>query len=233
VELAQLIANVEQTSDDPLQRLEAAALIRRQIESVADELLDHFVNEARAAGCTWAQVGDALGVTRQAAQQRHAGLADRLLQSSTDSAFSRFTRRARAALNASHAAARDRRHTTVDTEHLLLGLFAGPEENVATVALATLGVDRAAIQRLVDERSPVGTGPVLDHPPFGPLAKKSLELTLREALRLGHDYVGCEHIVLALCRIGRDGVAGQILIDKGVTYERLEAAIRTELGRIT
>jgi Clp amino terminal domain, pathogenicity island component len=233
VDLAQLMAVVEESGgDDPLRRIEAAALLRREIEQVSDELLDHFVNEARSAGCTWTQIGDALGVTRQAAQQRHAGLADRLLQGSTDGTFNRFTRRARAAMVAAHTAARDRRNATVDTEHVLLGLFANVDGNVATAALGALGVDRAAIERLVDGRSPIGAGPVPAHPPFSPLAKKSLELALREAMRLGHNYIGCEHIVLALSRVGRDGVAGQILLDQGVTYERLETAIREELRGI-
>ena len=75
MDLAQLIATVEETADDPLGRIEAAATIREQIERLSDELLDHVVKEARAAGCSWAQIGDALGVTRQAAQQRHGGLA--------------------------------------------------------------------------------------------------------------------------------------------------------------
>ena len=80
MDLQQLIATVEETADEPLGRIEAASTIREQIERLSDELLDHVVKEARAAGCSWAQIGDALGVTRQAAQQRHGGLAVRLLR---------------------------------------------------------------------------------------------------------------------------------------------------------
>ena len=78
----------------PLHRIEAAATIREQIEQLSYELLDHFVKAARASGCSWTQIGEALGVTRQAAQQRHGGL----LQGLTDGKFKRFTKRARAAV---------------------------------------------------------------------------------------------------------------------------------------
>ena len=230
MDLEQLIAAVEASGgDDPLCRIEAAATIREQIEQLSDELLDHFVKAARASGCSWAQIGEALGVTRQAAQQRHGGLAGRLLQGLTDGKFKRFTKRARAAVIAAQTAARDRRHAAVDTEHLLLGLFANDDDNVAVVALAHLGIERATVERLVDERVPMGADDPRGHLPFTRLSKKTLELALREALRLGHNYIGCEHIALALARVGRDGVAGQILADQGATYERLERAIRDAL----
>lgn len=231
MDLDQLIAAVEESgADDPLQQVEAAAALKDQIEHLADELLDHFVKQARAADCSWTQIGEALGVTRQAAQQRHGGLAGRLLQGFKENKFKRFTSRARAAVIAAQAAARDRQHPAVDTEHILLGLFANDDSNVAAVALARLGIDRTTIEQLVDERVPAGTGPVRGHVPFAPLSKKTLELSLREALRLGHNYIGCEHIILALVRVGRQGVAGAILADRGVTYERLEAAIRDQLA---
>ena len=97
------------------------------------------------------------------------------------------------------------------------------------VALGRLGIDRATVERLVDDRVPMGTDHPGGHLPFTKLSKKTLELALREALRLGHNYIGCEHIALALARVGRDGVAGQILADQGVTSERLERAIRDAL----
>jgi ClpA/ClpB-like protein len=230
MDLAQLIAAVDDSgAEGPLERVEAAATVKEQIEQVADDLLDHFVTKARAAGCSWTQIGEALGVTRQAAQQRHGGFAARLLQSLKDSSFKRFTSRARAAVIAAQAVARGRQHPAVDTEHILLGLFAHDDGNLATVALGRLGVDRATVERMVDERAPAGEMAVRGHLPFSPLSKKTLEVALREALRLGHNYIGCEHIVLALARVGREGIAGQILADQGVTYDRLEAAIRDTL----
>jgi hypothetical protein len=71
--LEELVAAVEET-DGALHRVSAAAVVKDQIEALGDELLDHFVKEAREQGCSWTQIGEALGVTRQAAQQRHGGL---------------------------------------------------------------------------------------------------------------------------------------------------------------
>ena len=230
MDLNELITAVELAGeDDPLARVSAAAALKDQIEALGDELLDHFVKEARDQGCSWTLIGDALGVTRQAAQQRHGGLLGRLVAGLTEGRFQRFTPRARAAVIAAQTAARDRRHPSIDTEHLLLGLFdTTARGNVAVKALARLGVDGVTIERLVDEQVPPGTAPVRGHIPFSARAKKILELTLREALRLGHNYIGCEHIVLALRRED-NGVAATILAEQGVGYAELEAAVRDTL----
>jgi len=226
VNLNELIEAVEDSgTTDPLDRVAAAAAIKDQVAALGDELVDHFVGQARAAGCSWTQIGEALGVTRQAAQQRSRGPMARLLQRLTRGAFTRFTPRAKAAVIAAQQVAVDRRHDAVDTEHLLLGLFAGDDGNVAVTALGRLGVDRAAVERAVDERVKPGSVVVTGHVPFTDRAKKTLELTLREALRMGHNYIGCEHIVLALRRV-EDGLAAQILAGLGVTYADLEAAVR-------
>jgi Clp amino terminal domain, pathogenicity island component len=227
VNLEELIAAVEET-EGPLDRLSAAAAVKDQIEALGDELLDHFVKEAREQGCSWTQIGEALGVTRQAAQQRHGGLIGRLLAGFTKGLFKRFTPRARAAVIAAEAAARARNHEWVGTEHLLIGLVANEDGNVAESALARLGVDRRSIVEAVDELMGPGTEPVTGHIPFTPRAKKTLELALREALRLGHNYIGCEHIVLALARVDK-GVAASILTEDGVTYKVLERTVRAVL----
>jgi Clp amino terminal domain, pathogenicity island component len=223
MDLQELIADVEESSDDPLERLEAASALKDEIEHVADELLDHFVKEARAAGCSWTQIGGCLGVTRQAAQQRQGGLIGRLVQGLAQGKFQRFTPRARAAVIAAQTAARDRNHSWVGTEHLLLGLYAGGD-NLAVAALDRLGVERAVVERRVDERLPSGEEPVRGHIPFTPRAKQALELSLREALWLGHNYLGTEHIVLAIRQID-EGVAAQILAELDVTADRLRETI--------
>jgi hypothetical protein len=225
--LEELVAAVEET-DGALDRVSAAAVVKDQIEALGDELLDHFVKEAREQGCSWTQIGEALGVTRQAAQQRHGGLLVGLVEGLGEGRFKRFTPRARAAVAAAATAARERNHEWVGTEHLLIGLVANEDGNVAESALARLGVDRPAIVRAVDELVGPGTDPVTGHIPFTPRAKKTLELALREALRLGHNYIGCEHIVLALARIDK-GVAASILTEDGVTYKVLERTVRAVL----
>lgn len=230
MDLEELIAAVEETgTDGPLDRVTAAAAIKDQIEALGDELLDRFVKQARDQGCSWTQIGEALGVTRQAAQQRHGGLVARLMQGLTEGRFKRFTERARAAVVAAQTAARDRRHEWIGTEHLLIGLVANDDGNVAETALARLGVDRGTVLGLVDELVARGTEPVIGHISFTPRAKKALELALREALRLGHNYIGCEHIVLALRRVD-GGVAASILAERGVSYDELERTVRDVLG---
>jgi ATP-dependent Clp protease ATP-binding subunit ClpC len=131
---------------------------------------------------------------------------------------------------AAEAAARDRRHEWIGTEHLLLGLLANDDGNVAQQALARLGVDRATVERLVHELVPPGTEPVSGHIRFTPRAKKTLEVALREALHLGHNYIGCEHIALALRRLD-EGVAAHVLAEQRVTYKDLERAIREVLDK--
>lgn len=218
-----MIVNVEESTNDPLERLEAAAALKAQIEHVADELLDHFVKEARASGCSWTQIGDSLGVTRQAAQQRQGGLIGRLVRGLTEGKFNRFTPRARAAVIAAQTIARDRQHGWIGTEHLLLGLYEDGD-NLAVAALDRLGVERTAVEQKIDELIPPGDEPVRGHIPFTPRAKKALELSLREALKLGHNYLGTEHIVLAIRGLD-EGVAAQVLAELDVDTDRLRQTI--------
>jgi hypothetical protein len=226
LDLDRLITGVNDATDQPLDRVSTAALLRDQLEHIGDELIDHFVSEARGQGCSWAQIGEALGVTRQAAQQRHSALADRLAQGVLvdDGTFKRFTGKARAAVENARAAAQARNHGFIGTEHVLLGLFAAEDGNVAVQALGRLGADRAAVERLVDERVPPGDDDVTRHIPFTPRAKLALERALREALMLGHNYIGTEHIVLALRKV-EEGVAAQVLADLGVAYDDLRTTI--------
>jgi hypothetical protein len=232
VSVDQLVAAVQDGSDDPLDRVSAAALLKDQLEHLGDDLLDHFVTRARSDGRSWTQIGEALGVTRQAAQQRHGGLVDRILGGLTDRRFQRFTPKTRTAVVEAQNAARDRKHGTVGTEHLLLGLYAAGDGNLATVALDHLGLDRAAAERLVDARVAPGTAPVKGHIRFGPGAKKTLELSLRHALELGHNYIGTEHIVLALRQI-EDGVAAQVMAEAGIGYDDLRTEVLVALRKIT
>jgi len=226
LDLDTLITGVRGATDGPLDRVTTAALLRDQLELIGDELIDHFVSEARQEGCSWAQIGEALGVTRQAAQQRHSALADRLARGMLvdDGTFKRFTPKARMAVTNAQAAAQARRHGFIGTEHVLLGLFAAEDDNVAVQALGRLNAERAAVERLVDERTPAGDEPVTGHIPFTPLAKQALERALREALMLGHNYIGTEHIVLGLRKV-EEGVAAQVLADLGVAHDELRTTI--------
>jgi ATP-dependent Clp protease ATP-binding subunit ClpC len=122
--------------------------------------------------------------------------------------FERFTNRARHAVVLAQDEARQLHHNYIGTEHLLLGLLG--EEGIAAEALGRFGVSLAGTREDVKATIGLGKAPVSGHIPFTPRAKKTLELALREALQLHHNFIGTEHILLGVLREGR-GVAAQIL----------------------
>jgi ATP-dependent Clp protease ATP-binding subunit ClpC len=128
--------------------------------------------------------------------------------------FERFTDRSRRVLVLAQEEARQLNHSFIGSEHLLLGLIQ-EREGVAAKALATLDITLgAARERVAEAIGSTGAAPS-GTPPFTPRAKKILELALREALQLGHSYIGTEHILLGLVREG-DGVAAQVIVSLGV-----------------
>ena len=137
--------------------------------------------------------------------------------------FERFTDRARRVLVLAQEEARLLNHNFIGTEHILLGLI-HEGEGVAAKALESLGISLEAVREKVEETiGPAGSS-TTGSPPFTPRAKKVLELSLREALQLGHNYIGTEHLLLALYR-GQSGVAKQVLEQLGAS----EAAVREKV----
>ncbi|MGH9214021.1 MAG: Clp protease N-terminal domain-containing protein [Acidimicrobiales bacterium] len=229
MDLQKLIDEIEDRadSDDPLDQLEEAARQHDQLTDAADRVLDHFVKAARESGCSWAQIGGVLGVTKQAAQQRHSGDQGVLgwLRSwaGKRGLFTRFTARARDVAVGAQQAARDLGHNYVGTEHILLALYTD-SGSIAAKALASWEISRDEVVAEVEQR--IGRGGVVPsgHIPYTPRAKKILELSLREALSLGHNYIGTEHILLGVVRVD-DGIGGQILGDRGVTSDQARQTI--------
>ncbi len=127
--------------------------------------------------------------------------------------FERFTDRARRVVVLAREEARMLNHNYIGTEHLLLGLI-HEGEGVAAKALGSLGISLEAVRQQVEEIIGQGQQAPSEHVPFTPRAKKVLELSLREALQLGHDYIGTEHLLLGLIREG-EGVAAQVLVRLG------------------
>jgi hypothetical protein len=236
-DLAALITEVEQrsSSDEPLDRLAAASLRHDELTDRADELLDHFVQAARGAKCSWAQIGEVLGVTKQAAQQRHGrwqlqNLPDlmRGWRGKRPGLFQRFTPRARNVVVDAQEAARSLGHDHVGTEHILLGILGSPD-SLAAKALGRFDITRAVVLEDIEAR--VGRGDptaVPRHVRFDAQAKKALELALREALQLGHNYIGTEHELLGIVRAD-GGVAAAILRDRGIRPDEVRAAVLAEL----
>ena len=137
--------------------------------------------------------------------------------------FERFTDRARRVVVLAQDEARMLNHNYIGTEHILLGLI-HEGEGVAAKALESLGISLDAVRQQVEEIIGQGQQAPSGHIPFTPRAKKVLELSLREALQLGHNYIGTEHILLGLIREG-DGVAAQVLVKLGADLNRVRQQV--------
>jgi hypothetical protein len=236
MELDDLISQVHDAalSDEPLDRLAAAMGVKADLDDMTDSLIGHFVDESRRAGCSWTDIGGAMGVTKQAAQQRHTGERrgrGRDRDRDRPFRFGRFTPRARTAVREANAAAHELRHAYVGTEHLLLGLLA-VGQGIAGKSLRSMGVSPESVIAKLD----VGDAPDLRggrgrgrHVPFTPLAKQTLEGALQEAIKLNHNYIGTEHILLATFGVG-DGLAAKILGELGITEEAVRADVIERLS---
>src|ERR687887_583260 len=144
--------------------------------------------------------------------------------------FERFTERARQVVVLAQDEARALKHNYIGTEHLLLGLLR-EEEGLAARVLESLDITveevRAQVARIVGEGDEIATGQI----PFTPRAKKVLELALREALSLGHNYIGTEHVLLGLAR-ENEGVAARILLDFDADADTIRDAVIRSLSGV-
>jgi ATP-dependent Clp protease ATP-binding subunit ClpC len=141
--------------------------------------------------------------------------------------FERFTDQARRVVVLAQDEARILNHDYIGTEHILLGL--SREEGVAAKALESLNISLEAVRRQVEEIIGRGPAPLPGHIPFTPRAKKVLELAFREAIQLGHDYIGTEHILLGLIREG-EGVGAEVLQRLGADLYRVRRTVIQELS---
>jgi hypothetical protein len=225
VSLDQLIAAVRAIApDEPLAQLEQASRLRDEVAELTDAVLGHFVDQARRAGCSWSQIGDALGVSKQAAQQKHT---------SRSLPMERLTPRTSLAIERAAQEARRLQHTYVGTEHLLLGILAVPECLAAKLLLGS-GVTAEALEAHV--LALVGPGAGSTEPeaplPHTPRATSCLIGMLEVALRLGHNYIGTEHLLLSLYR-EPEGIAARFLQANRLPEEATRAKVVEALAGIT
>lgn len=221
VTLEQLSAPIDARRDaDALARVEAAATAANELRGLSDELLDRYVQAARADGCSWAEIGTALGVTRQAAHERFVDAPLAWPQN--------FNEPARAVVARALDEARALGHRYLGTEHLLLALTS--ERGLARTALAELGVGerevREAIARII------GRGRSGDSTTLGitPRTKRVLELAVKEAKRVGRQRCAdSEHLLLALA--ASTGVAHDILAEHGAGEEAVREQLASLLER--
>jgi ATP-dependent Clp protease ATP-binding subunit ClpA len=243
--LQQLIDIVRQDagSDHPLDQLVTAAAAAAQLEETTDALLGHFVDRCRRDGRSWTEISSALGVTKQAVHKRFApALAAHIAAATPNPTFERFTDRARHVVAASRQAATSLGAERVDSEHILLALFAEPA-GIAGRALAAMNVTEETVLSALASRHAMSrddsrhaghdtasSRPAPDTagspatPAFSDDGKLVLTDALAEALNFGHDYIGTEHLLLGFYR-NPESTATWILLEAGA----LEATARAHV----
>jgi hypothetical protein len=222
VRLDDLIDGIKKTHPAALAQLSGAVLVAEHLGEVADHLIGHFVDQARRSGASWTDIGQSIGVTKQAARKRFVPRAPEL---DAADGFSRFTPRARKAVIAAQEETRAAGNAEIEPRHLVLGLLTVPD-GLAAKAIEAQGVALATVRRIVTEGLPAAAESIPALIPFDQSAKKVLELTFREALRLGHNYVGTEHILLAVLELeDGDGPLTGLGVRKTASEEYLAAAL--------
>jgi hypothetical protein len=218
--LSEAIAWAERraTSAAPPDQLAAAVALAVELRGVSEELIGHFVTRARQADSSWADIGDAFGISRQAAHERFA-----LASVPPASPWpERFAPDAQAAMAQANVAKRHFRHQYLGTEHVLLGLLTAGD-NLAATALARLGITEQNVRDAIAETIGYGetSGGVCDG--IVPRLKRALERARAEAKHANHRLARSEHLLLAI--IASDGVATEILRRHGIDERKLRDEI--------
>jgi hypothetical protein len=228
--LDDLIAFVrnQHSGGGPLENLSDAVLVSERLGELSDHLIGHFVDQARRAGASWTEIGRSMGVTKQAAQQRFVPRASDGAEQLPGSVWARFTEKAQHVIEQAQQEARQAGSDHVGGEHLVLGLLVEPE-SLAVQAIQVQGVSLAMVHAAAAAAvGEPGEQPSTDHIPFTSEAKKVRDLTVREALRLGHNYIGTEHILLGLLSDDH-GTGHTILTGLGITKDATERWIISTL----
>ena len=230
VPLDNLIAYVKalHPNGGPLENVSDAFTVSTQMDEQADALIGYFVDQARKSGLSWSQIGGAMGVSKQAAQKRFVPTKAADLMRDNPAPFSRFTERARRTLAAAGQLAGT---GPVGAPHLAAALLSEPE-GIAAKAVAAAGLTPEQVY------AAVGTGPAPQASNATPAlllelnldesTKEALKGTLRSALRLGHNYIGTEHMLLGIVSTG--GPVTDALTGLGLAPQRAEELINAEIA---
>jgi Clp amino terminal domain, pathogenicity island component len=211
---------------DALLQLQDAVIVGERLEELGDDVVGHFVHQARGDGATWSAIGESMGVSKQAAQKRfvlNVGARD-------DGLLSRFTPRARRVLGSARVEAQRMGAAEVGTAHLLLGLV-DESDGLAMRALTDLGVSAESVRVAVAAAaaSPLADPPV--RPLFAAKSRTVLQVAVEEALHLHHNYVGTEHLLLALLA-DPDADGTRVLAAMGVTRRKCLSRVKRMLEQI-
>ncbi|MDN3351176.1 Clp protease N-terminal domain-containing protein [Actinomadura sp. DC4] len=217
ISLADLIARLDEELPDAggLARISEAQVRALTLSDLGDQLVDHYVGKARQSGASWSEIGDAIGVSKQAAQQRHK-----------PTPFERFTDLNRHSIVLAQEAARTYKHDSIGTEHLLLGLLGEPRGLAHEVLMAKTESERRIRDAIEEAMPPAGEKALRGHIAFRQESKEAIEQALRAAADLGHDRVGTEHSLLGLIRV-EESPAARILRNLGFTSDELHETVGT------
>lgn len=229
VRLDDLIEAIKSVHTDTLDQLSDAVIAADHLGDVADHLIGHFVDQARRSGASWTEIGRSMGVTKQAAQKRFVTKdSGQPLDLDPSQGFSRFTLRAKNVLMAAQNEARAAGNDEIHPAHLVLGLLSEPEA-LAASAIVAQGVPLETVREALGAALPPQAAQLPELIPYAAASRKALELTFREALRLGHNYIGTEHILLALLEL-EDGTGP--LTDLGLAKAAAESHLAEKLAAL-
>ncbi|MDX6236501.1 MAG: hypothetical protein QOG10_1316 [Kribbellaceae bacterium] len=212
-------------SDDVLEQLATASSTIGELTSTSDAALGYFVDRARGAGKSWVEISAVLGVSKQAAHKRFA------VSWTTRPAFEHYTKRTQRVVEAASGIALGRNHAYVGTEHLLLAFYTEPEA-LATKLLVARGITEETVDAAVTAVIPRGATPYEGGPPLTDRAAHVLQGGAAEALQLGHNYIGTEHILLSFYR-DSGSVATKVLQGLGLEEPAARAAVEALLEQLT
>lgn len=225
IRLGDLIEAIEKVHSGPLDQLTDAVIAAEHLDDMADHLIGHFVDQARRSGASWTEIGRCMGVTKQAAQKRFVGK-EPAPPADAVHGFSRFTPRARNVVMAAQEAARAAGSAEIAPPHLVLGLLSEPYGLAAQAVMAQQVTLDSVRETVGATLPPAGDQAPPALIPFDAQAKQALELTFQEALRLGHSYVGTEHILLALLELeAGQGPLASLGLGKAAIEEWIIAAV--------
>lgn len=218
--LGDLTASLTKPERSDLEQLTDSVAVADRLRILAEELIGHFVDEARAGGASWTDIGEALGVSKQAAQKRFVAGATR---GGKRSLFTRFDDAARSVVVGAQEYSRDGGHDQVTTGHILLALLDDPD-GVLTRAIDGRGTSIEPVREAARAALGPGDSNVPHHVSFASDAKKVLELALREAFRMQSGHIGPEHILLAVLR-DEKSIGAKVLSGFGIDRQQVERAI--------
>jgi Clp amino terminal domain, pathogenicity island component len=227
LEMEQLVDLVEDNArgGTRLDRLAEAVRVADELNVMADKLIGHFVDRARDSGASWAEIGGALGVSKQAVQKRFVA---RRAPRESKGLFTRFDDDARSVALEAMEQARGAGHDRIQTGHIVLALIEDPQ-GLPAMTIEAQGVSLEQVRESMRGILGPAEGPVSDHLPFTADAKKVLELSLREAIRTRSRVIRPEHILLGVLRDQKSPTV-MCLAGLGVDRRKIEKAIADPVG---